>query len=294
MKYAILVLVAIVLLSCISQNAGTNKKEMSVADLIKSGQPVVIKDKVFDDEIDFTKYVSNLFVGVKISQAEIASSITFVECVFNKPVKSYHSSDDGTIVTHFKSNVTFVGCKFNAEVNFRGSTFLGRLDFTNSKFFESTNFEEISSFQNAHFGDCYFDGEVRFQNSFFMQKANFMNSQFNKTTSFQNAVFNAELQLSVAKFLGYADFSLIDCRGHALFNYVEFHDRAAISNAHFAKDLSFLSTKNENTRFDKTKFFGKVQMDKSTVSEQLSMANCFYLLGTPNLDFIAKDKLILE
>jgi hypothetical protein len=54
MKYAILVLVAIVLLSCISQNAGTNKKEMSVADLIKSGQPVVIKDKVFDDEIDFT------------------------------------------------------------------------------------------------------------------------------------------------------------------------------------------------------------------------------------------------
>ena len=294
MKYIIIVLVAFIFLSCISQNAAISQKEMSIEDLIKGGHDVVIKGEIFKEEIDFTQYVRKHFVGIEVHQTEILSSITFVECVFNQPVKAYLSNDDGTTLTHFESNVSFVGCKFNAAVNFRGSTFLGRLDFTNSKFYSTTNFEEISSFQNAYFSDCYFDDEVRFQNSFFMQKANFMNSQFNKTTSFQNAVFNAEAQFSVTKFYGYADFSLIDCRDHIFFNYAEFHDRAALSNAHFGKDIYFTSTKNENTRFDHSKFFGKIQMDKTHVKEQLSLVDCFFLFGKPNLDFIASEKVVLE
>lgn len=294
MKHLIILLVAFVCLSCISQNASVKSKDLSVADLVKSGKAIVIKDKIFEDEIDFTAFVRTQFVGIDVDQAEIASSITFVECVFNKPVTAYSSNSDKTVIANFKSNVSFVGCKFNTDVSFRGSSFLGRLDFTNTKFFGTTSFEEISAFQNAYFSDCYFDGEVRFQNSFFMQKVNFMNTQFNKSVSFQNAVFNSEAQFSVTKYYGYADFSLVDCRDHIFFNYAEFHERAALSNAHFGKDINFVSTKNKNTRFDNSKFFGKTQMDKISVTERISLIDCFYLFGQPNLEFIAKEKVILS
>ena len=129
MKYLVLFLVGFVLLSCISQNKSTSQKDATIATLVKTGQPIVIKGKIFEDEIDFTTYVRKQFVGINIDQAEINSPITFVECVFNQPVVAYHNSDEGTVLTHFKSNVSFVGCKFNNDINFRGSTFLGRVDF---------------------------------------------------------------------------------------------------------------------------------------------------------------------
>ncbi|MEZ5007252.1 MAG: pentapeptide repeat-containing protein [Chitinophagales bacterium] len=293
MKYFLVLFAAIIFMSCISKNAQENKADTSIANLIKTEKVVLIENKIFDEAIDFTTYLPKNLIGDNIYQVDVKSSITFKNCVFNETVTAYHSTDEATILTAFYSNVTFIGCKFNNDVSLRAATIAGRLDLSKSKFFGKSSFEEMSCAQSAYFNDCYFDKEVGLQNSYFAQKVNFLNAQFNETVSFQSTVFNGEAQFSVCKFYGYTDFSLVDCRGNVFFNYAQFHERADLSNANFARDVNYSSTLNKMTTFENSRFLGKTTFIKSEVSESLNLEKCFFLLGQPNLDFIKSEKLKL-
>ncbi|WP_179020142.1 pentapeptide repeat-containing protein [Winogradskyella forsetii] len=291
MKHFILAMVALVQLSCATQNSSTNE-DNSMKKLIKTDQPIYIENKTIDEVIDFTSYLDAHLISEGVYQVNVKSGITFKKCVFKKPVSAFRKMEDGSVVlTSFQGNVTFIDCFFEEDVNFRGSSIYGRTDFTNSTFDKSANFEELHCHENAFFNKCIFEGALRFQNAFFNQRVNFMNAEFYDTASFQNSLFNSELQFSAGKFFKYADFTLIDCRGRVLFNYTEFRDKADFSHSIFAQDLGFINTKNHTTNFDSCRFLGKVRFNNLEVVSALSLTDSYFMFDIPEIN-IPSEKLM--
>jgi len=293
MKYVVLIWVALVQMSCATQNSSPNE-DRSMKDLIKNSQSVDINDKTINDIVDFTSYVDKHLISEGVYQVNINSNITFKNCIFKKPVIAYKREENGNIVlTSFKGTISFIDCIFKEDVNFRGSSIYGRTDFTGSTFNLNANFEELNCHENAFFNKTIFEGPLRFQNAFFNQKANFMNAGFFDSVSFQSSVFNAELQFSAAKFYKYADLTLIDCRAKVLFNYAEFRDNAELSHSIFFQDFDFVSTKNKTTNFDNCRFLGLARFDKTEVVSSLSFMQSYFLLKTPEID-IPSQKLMVS
>ncbi|WP_456441010.1 pentapeptide repeat-containing protein, partial [Psychroserpens sp.] len=259
MKHFVLVLVALVQISCATQNSSSNE-DNSMKNLIKKEQPVYIENQTIDEAIDFTSFLSAHLISEGVYQVNVKSGITFKKCVFNKSVNAFKKLENGSIVlTSFQGNVSFIDCIFKEGVNFRGSSIYGRTDFTGSTFNVGANFEELNCHENAFFNQCIFKGPLRFQNAFFNQKANFMSAKYYDTISFQNSLFNSELQLSAGEFYKYVDFTLLDCRGKVLFNYAEFRDKANFSHSIFVQDFDFVSTRNNITSFSNCRFLGMVR-----------------------------------
>lgn len=291
MKHFILTLVALVQLSCATQNS-SSKEENGMKDLIKKDQPVYIENQTINEVIDFTSFLEKHLISEGVYQVNINSGITFKNCVFNKPISAFAKMENGDIVlTSFRGNVSFIDCIFMEDVNFRGSSIYGRTDFTGSTFNVSANFEALNCHENAYFNQCVFEGPLRFQNTFFNQKANFMSAEFYDIISFQNSLFNSELQFSASKFYKYADFTLIDCRGKVLFNYAEFMDKADLSHSVFVQNFDFISTKNNITSFNNCRFLGKVRFNKTEVLASLTIKGSYFLLDTPEID-IPSEKLM--
>jgi len=293
MKYFVLALVALVQLSCATQNPSSNE-DKSMKALIKKEQHVYIENQTIDDVIDFTSFLEKHLVSEGVYQVNVKSGISFKKCVFNKPVRAFKKMEDGSVIlTSFQGNVSFIDCIFMEDVNFRGSSIVGRTDFTGSTFNKSANFEELNCHEKAFFNTCIFEGSLRFQNAFFNQNANFMSAEFYDTISFQSSLFNSELQFSAGKFYKYADLTLIDCRGKVLFNYADFRGKADLSHSIFAQDFDFISTKNKITSFNNCRFLGKVRFNKMEVSSALSIKGSYFLLGTPEID-IPSEKLMIS
>ncbi|MEM5564902.1 pentapeptide repeat-containing protein [Psychroserpens sp. AS72] len=284
MKHYVLVLVALVQMSCATQNSSANE-DTSMKNLIRNSQPVYIENQTINDVIDFTSFLDSHLISEGVYQVEVNAGITFKKCIFTKPVSAITTMENGSVVlTSFKGNVTFIDCIFKENVNFRGSSIQGRVDFTSSTFNKDANFEELNCHENTFFNKCVFEGSVRFQNAFFNQKANFMNAEFFDNVSFQSSVFNSELQCSASKFYKYADFTLVDCRGKALFNYAEFRTTADFSHSKYFQDFDFISTKNNTTSFDSCRFLGLARFNKIEVSSAMSFKDSYFLLTTPEID----------
>lgn len=288
MKHYLLALVALVQISCATQNS-SNNEDTSIKNLIKKDEPVYIENQTIDEVIDFTSLLDAHLISTGVYQVKITSGITFKKCVFNKPVSAFTRIENGSVVlTSFQGNVSFIDCTFLEDVNFRGSSISGRTDFTGSTFNKSANFEELNCNDNTFFNRCVFEGPLRFQNSFFNQKANFMSAAFYDTVSFQNSLFNSELQFSAANFYKYADFTLIDCRGKVLFNYAEFIDKADFSHSIFIQDFDFVNTKNNTTSFNSCRFLGDVRFNKTEVTTALKINGSYFLLESPEIDLPAQ------
>lgn len=281
MKLLLIALSSAFLMNCASCNV-TQKKE-SLDDFIISGKDVFFKDVTFDEDIDFTKYEKNL-ISEGVYQVRITSSITFQDCIFKGKVITYKKDENQDItLTSFQSNLTFIGCIFHDETSFRASSILGRADFTKSLFLKGANFEECTFFQNAYFRASAYHEELRFQNTVFMQKANFLNAEFDVTASFQAATFNGEAQFSNTKFMGYADFGLIRCSGNFFANYAVFNDRAIFNNSFYNGQTDLTNTTFKKCEMKNCRFYSDVRFSNSTVEEQLTLENSFFLVKKPDL-----------
>ena len=247
-----------------------------------------------DRQFHFTQFKKNL-ISEGIYQVRIVSSVTFQNCIFKGKVISYKKdSNNAIILTSFQSNLSFIGCTFHNEVSFRAATILGRTDFTETSFLKTASFEECTFFQNAYFRASTFHEELRFQNAVFMQKANFLNAEFDVTASFQQATFHSEAQFSSAKFMGYADFGLIRCHGNFFANYAVFDNRAIFNSGFYNCQFDLMNINFKRCEIMNCQFFGKARFLKSTVAEQLSFDNSYFLLGMPDLSSFDQDKLSLE
>lgn len=281
MKIYLFIVLSFILVSCATSN--TTQKPESIEELIMAGKDVFIQGQTFDRDIDFTQLEKNL-ISESIYQVKIRSSITFVNCTFNGKVLTYSKSEDlSATLTSFQSNLSFIGCQFNDEVNFKGSSILGRADFTQTAFSKTANFEECTFFQNAYFRASIFQDELRFQNAVFMQKANFLSAEFDVTASFQHVVFHSEAQFSSSRLMGYADFGSMNCFGNFLVNHTEFADRAIFNYAYFGGRAEINYAQFNRCEMLNCRFFGVSRFAGSTVQQQISFDNSFFLLGLPDM-----------
>jgi len=292
MKIYLLAFIGIIMTTCASSNM--SQKNGNLEEMIRSGKDVFIHDMTFTEDIDFTQFEKNL-ISEGVYQVRIVSSVTFQNCTFKGKVIAYKKSDDNTVtLTAFQSNLSFIGCNFDNDVSFRAASVLGRTDFTTSAFSKTVSFEECTFFQNAYFRASSYHEEVRFQNAVFMQKANFLNAEFDVTCSFQLATFHGEAQFSSVKFIGYADFGLISCFGNFFANYAVFANRAIFNHGFYNQGADFNNIEFNQAEMTSIQFFGETRFTKSTVSEQLTFDNSFFLLGMPDLSSFDKDKLSLQ
>ncbi len=291
MKY-LLALSVILFSFCSSQNTLQQQNKGGLKELLQSGKDVFIENQVFQEDIDLTSLLSSNLISESIYQVKTTSSITFKNCRFEGKISAFINKTDGSVInTSFLSNLSFINCIFNNDVNFRGSSVYGLCDFTKSSFKKTANFEETTFYQNAYFNTCIFSDEVRFQNAYFIKKANFMNSQFNKVASFQSATFNSELQFGVGKFEDFADFSLAKFNDNTLFNYCEFNKKSTFNSAYFTRNVDFINVKFQTGEFVSTSFLGEPRFFQSSVTDSLHFDKSFFLLGSPDMSFLDKQKI---
>lgn len=292
MKFYLILLSALIMVTCASSHVAPDSNNFE--DLIEAGKDVLIKDRTFERDIDFTQYESTM-ISEGFSQTRIVSSITFVNCTFNGKVIAHQKHENNTtILTSFQSNLSFINCEFNNKVDFKASSILGRADFTNTAFYKETSFEECTFFQNAYFRGSTYHKELRFQHAVFMQKANFLDAEFDEVASFQKAQFNSEAQFSNAKFMGYADMSNMSCFGNFYANFVEFADRAIFNNSFFYRRVDMNSAKFNRCEMQNCLFIGETRFIDSKVGDHLYLEESRFLSGKPDVSSFDKEKVSIE
>jgi len=287
-RYFIILMISIAM-SCKSNLSNSNPSN-TIEAFSENKESILIESKTFDKTLDFTSFSKKVLIGKSLLNTSIRYDITFVNCVFNKPVLAYKNSANNTHnVVSFWGHVNFIDCKFMNTVNFRASKFLGQCNFTKSEFFNSTNFEETSFSLNAYFNWSVFEKDVRFQNSFFNQKASFMNTTFSKNVSFQSSIFNSDAQFSASKFYNYTDFSLTQHRGNTFYNFSEFFSTLDISYSIFINTISLNNSTHTNTTLKGTKFMGKTDFIDVNTKKGFNSNGSFFLFERPNIDTLTKN-----
>ena len=282
MKQLLIFITIVFFTTCGSTDTRQNRKNF--VKQLRSGKDIFIQNETFADITDFTTILPSNPVSDLLHQTRYISSVTFKNCVFEKPVRGFTNNKDGEkSSTLFQGNLSFIGCTFKDTVTFRASTILGKTIFTASMFEKAANFEECTFFQQASFNRCVFHGELRSQNANFMQQVNFMDAEFDVGASFQGTTFYSTAQFSNTKFFNYTDFSLVNWNGDCFFNYAEINGRSVFNSSYFRQGAAFISVAFDQSEINNNTFLGKPKFTQSTIKTRFQMEGNFYLQGEPNL-----------
>ena len=290
----LITITAVILFSILSCYSKKGKENNEITAAIKEGRDILISNKTFNDDIDLTSILKSNREAQDIFRSNIASSVTFENCIFNGKFIAYREEGTAKYFLSFARNLTFTKCTFNKEATFRGVLVNGIVEINESMFNDKVVFEEAHFMNDAHFGKCFFEGEARFQNSFFNMRADFMNSGFTKVCSFQGTQFNHDAQFGVTKFREYADFTLTRYNGGAFFNYAEFLKRGVFDDSKFEGRVEFLMTTMPSGSFRNCTFFGDVKFANAKVKEKLDLGKSTFYYGAPKLDGIAESVIKKE
>ena len=288
--------------SCASKNqpvlGSTTITAEALINLINAGENVYAENKVIEGDIDFTKLKNANLESKFVHRANLTSSLTFINCIFNGKVIGYSANDSITKVVTFMKNISCIECDFKEEVTLRENNFYGIANFAGSTFHKKTSFEGSNFFSEGAFSKTGFTDEARFQNTYFHNKVNFIESTFGKTISFQGANFMGDAQFSVTKYWGYADFSVCTFSSGVFFNYAEFSKQAIFNNTAFKGRVEFLkSVFSSNTEFKNCIFYNLSKFNESTIGNTFNLQNSVFIYAKPDMSKIIKTdttKLILE
>lgn len=288
---SIMAVILFSILSCYSKKGTENN---GITDAIKEGRDILISNKTFADDIDLTNILKSNREAGDIFRANIASSITFENCIFNGKFSAYRQEGTAKHFLSFARNLTFTKCTFNKEANFRGIAVNGIVEINETMFNDKVVFEEAHFMNDAHFGKCFFEAEARFQNCFFNMRADFMNSGFTKVASFQGTQFNHDAQFGVTKFREYADFTLTRYNAGAFFNYAEFLKQGVFDDSKFEGRVEFLTATISSASLRNCFFFGDVKFVNAKVKEKLDIGKSTFYYGAPKLDGVPENTIKKE
>ncbi len=223
------------LLGCFSCSTLTqsNNPDRILKKHIASDRPLVIKNRTFTDDIDFTLISEMLLVNQRLHKGVVLAPLYFENCTFEGEVLAYSNKDNEVSNIRFRNPVSFIGCIFEKQVSFRGAEFESNVHFDDSVFRKKVSFEEARFNHKASFKAVVFEGEGRMQNTFFKDHAYFNDFQSKNTLSFQGAYFQGDFLLSMSKHFGYVDLTKMKCYGEVLLNYSAFLKKLVIRNSSF-------------------------------------------------------------
>lgn len=253
---------------------------------INKGKIIFIQNKIITDELDFSK-VDNSFIfssGQKISVIEVP--VTFINCVFLKPVKAVGTDGKLTITCQFEQNLTFENCDFRAETDFSNIVVKGQTNFTGSKFRENAQFANV-----AFYGKNHYFTSVSAEKAFYMQDA-----LINGNLDFFKAKTGGKFSVQGIHVSGTAVFNSIECGAKSdfslavfdmglLMNYAIFNGEFRMNDVRSAGRIDMSSIKfNAAGWMTNCEFRSKVLMNKILVSQSLDLSGTIFAQGKPELE----------
>lgn len=253
---------------------------------INKGKTILIQNMIIADELDFSK-VDKKFVfssGQKIAQIEVP--VTFLNCVFLKPVKAIGSDGKITTTCQFEQNLTFENCDFRADADFSNIVVKGQTNFTGTKFRENAQFANV-----AFYGKNHYFTSVSAEKAFYMQDA-----LINGNLDFFKAKAGGKFSVQGIHITGTAIFNSLECAAKSDFslavfdmgfmmNYAVFNGEFRLNDVRCLgrADMSSISF-NAASWISNCEFRSKVLMNKLSVKQSLDLSGTVFAQGKPELE----------
>lgn len=289
MKKILLLLFSLTLFisSCSAGNTDSVSGGVKAGQLIKTinkGKPILIKDMIITDDLDFTLIVNHEIFSSSLETARTDVSVTFLNCIFMGKVSANGTESGRQVRVHFGHSLTFEACDFRQEVNFDNIIVEGEVNFTGA------TFREPARFNNVHFkGKSNWFTAVTSEKNFSMQEAlisgsfDFFKAHTNGKLSFQSAEFNGVARFSDLEADGTCDFSLVRFRDDALFTYSNFSGDLRIANTMILGRLDLNSCEFQaNAYLSESRFFGPVNFSKSNAKGVFDLSSAGFYADEPD------------
>jgi uncharacterized protein YjbI with pentapeptide repeats len=270
-------------LCCAAQQKSNPTSSNDLSELIMSGKPVYMQNQVFNENIDFTSLQRDYNVKSGVSQVNISSPVTFVNCTFKGDVTGNMTGKDGAFTAcKFVNNLVFINCNFENKVNFNNCEFQGLLDFTGSSFLKEVTMNNTFMANEVYFRQSVFQEDAQISNAYFNRKITMAEATFYKNVTFQGSTFLGEIQAFSTKFIGYTDFSQTDLRGRSFFTYADFRSRAEFSNSVFHGSMDFVSASFGEVRFDNSRFLDVYNFNYAKKVKSVTFNNAIFQIDVKN------------
>lgn len=290
-KLLLFTLSILLILSCKAsvsndKNVHNGISSSKILKLIKQNKPIVIRDKIIVDTLNFTLEGQQALVSSKQVEKLIDVPITFINCIFLEPVIAIKSTSKGTTTCRFSRNLTFESCDFRSSVIFDYTEVYGIVNFAGSVFHSNVSFD-MARFNGSN---CYFSN-IKVVGTWssncvqFSSNTDFLTSTFESRVSFQESNFMGNTQFSNVHFNQTCDFSLSTFHGLAQFNYTKFNDKLLLNTAIFNKQFSLTSSHIEkDIHINSCIFRGRVLFTNTEIKGSLNIKNSYFTSGTPNFE----------
>lgn len=273
--------------SCSAGNTSSVSGGIKAGQLIKTinkGKPILIKDMIIMDDLDFTLVTNHEIFSSSLETARTDVPVTFLNCIFMGKVITNGTESGRQVRVNFGRNLTFEACDFRQEVNFDNVIVDGEVNFTGA------TFREPARFNNVHFkGKNNWFTAVTSEKNFSMQEAlingsfDFFKAHANGKLSFQSTEFNGVARFSDLECNGTCDLSLVRFRDDALFTYSNFSDDFRMANAIILGRLDLNSCEFQtNAYLPESRFFGPVNFSKSIAKGIFDLSSASFYADEPD------------
>lgn len=263
-------------------------KSDQVIKTINKGKPLLIKDKIITDDLDFTRISNHEVFSSSLETAYTDAPVTFLNCIFMGKVTANGTETGRQVRVHFGRTLTFEACDFRQEVNFDNIIVDGEVNFTGAIFRQQARFNNIT-FNGRNNWFTAFSSEKYFsmQEAMIHGSVDFFKGVVNGKMSFQSTDIRGIARFSDLECLGSCDFSLVRFRDDALFTYSNFSGDFRMANALVYGRLDLNSCEFQaNAYLSKTCFYGPVNFSKTSAKGVFDLGEvCFYSLSPDFSEF---------
>ena len=299
MKWLIFFAIGVLLVFLCCGVSGTTKKDqtISAAELLKiigNKQAVILKDKTIKGDLDLIKVGEGYRLTDKFRKIEIASSLTFIGCIFEGAINGYASDSNGVIQLKFEHNLTFYGCQVKGEVNLRGAEFGEDVNFDHSVFHKNVNLQGVRFDHALTMESVSVAGDLFVQNTVFRDVVSFFQTETGGQFSIQQSDFYHDANFNAMEIHGYFDGSLTRFRAGAFFNYSKFFKTVYIHQSRFTERFEL---KNSECKLDldraKSVFNEDPAFINLKVTRNIRIENATFRSSKPDFStFAGKDNSI--
>ncbi len=263
-------------------------KSDQVIKTINKGKPLLIKDKIITDDLDFTRISNHEVFSSSLETACTDVPVTFLNCIFMGKVTANGLEAGRQVRVHFGRTLTFEACDFRQEVNFDNIIVDGDVNFTGAIFRQQARLNNIT-FNGRNNWFTAFSSEKYFsmQEALLQGSIDFFKGAVKGKISFQSTEIRGIARFSDLECDGSSDFSLVRFRDDALFTYSNFSGDFRMTNALVYGRLDLNSCEFQaNTYLSNTHFYGNVNFNKSSAKGVFDLSDaCFHTISPDFSEF---------
>jgi hypothetical protein len=246
---------------------------------INKGKPLLIKDRIITDDLDFTRIKNHEVFSSSLETAYIDLPVTFLNCIFMGKVTANGMEAGRQVRVHFGRTLSFEACDFRQEVNFDNIIVDGEVNFTGAIFRQQARFNNITLNGRNNWFTAFSSAKYfSMQEAMIHGSVDFFKGVVNGKISFQSTEIQGIARFSDLECFGNCDFSLVRFRNDALFTYANFSGDFRMANALVYGRFDLNSCEFQaNVYLSNTCFYGPANFSKSSAKGVFDLEEvCFY------------------